>query len=192
MYILAGPNGAGKTTTANKLLREYLNCNEFVNADILAEGISDYEGSIVIKAARRTLEILRQLIDSCVDFAFETTLSGRGLENFVRLSRRNGYEVVLIFLWLDSPEIAVRRVRQRVKKGGHNIPEPDIRRRYGRGVINLLNTYIWLCNYWAIIDNTNPPQKIIAEGENGVDFLVSNLEIWNKIKAAYDEASKKL
>ncbi len=192
MYLLAGPNGAGKTTTANTLLRGYFNCNEFVNADILAEGFRKESGSVVIKAARRTLELLRDLIDARADFAFETTLSGKGLEKLIRRCRHNDYQVVLFYLWLDSPETAVTRVKSRVKFGGHDIPHADIRRRYARGIVNLLNTYIWLCDYWAVLDNTEPSKKIIAEGENGIDFTVSNLEIWNKMKAVYDEASKKL
>src|SRR6218665_3727126 len=124
LYIIAGPNGAGKTTSAESMLPGVLNCVEFVNADLIARGISPYNPeSVAIKAGRIMLNRMQELLEMGVDFVIETTLSTLSYANFIRECKDKGYEIVLIFVWLNHPDVAKDRVKQRVERGGHNIPE---------------------------------------------------------------------
>jgi len=147
LYIIAGPNGAGKTTTAEKLLPDFLNCVEYVNADNIARGICPFnvEG-VAFQAGRVMLERMAELVKKKIDFAFETTLSAKSYVSFLKYCKSKGYEINLLFIWLDSPETAKQRVRSRVKKGGHNIPEPVVERRYHKGLENLKKYFVHLCD----------------------------------------------
>src|SRR3954452_1144166 len=125
VYILAGPNGAGKSTFARLFLPEYADCKEFVNADLIAAGLSPFNPeSLAIEAGRLMLDRIKTLARSRVDFGFETTLAGRGLVPLLNRLRGEGYRLNLLFLWLPNPDLAVARVRERVRTGGHSIPEP--------------------------------------------------------------------
>jgi predicted ABC-type ATPase len=138
VYIIAGPNGAGKTTAAKTIFPEILNIVEFVNADEIARGLSPFNpDGVAFEAGRIMLNRMNQLIKDQKDFAFETTLATKSYIRLVERFRLHNYSVVLIFLWLNSDEIAKLRVRKRVSEGGHNIPEDVIERRYARGLINL-------------------------------------------------------
>src|ERR1700743_3459001 len=120
LYIIAGCNGAGKTTASYTVLPEILNCKEFVNADNIAAGISPFNPeSVAVEAGRLMLSRIRELMKDCVDFAFETTLATRSYVSLVRKAKEIGYKVTLLFIWLDSPATAMRRVADRVAKGGH-------------------------------------------------------------------------
>jgi len=189
MYIIAGCNGAGKTTVANDLLPDYLNCNEFVNADILAAQIQDTGG---IVSGKRALQLIRHCIIKGVDFALESTLSGLSHRHLISVAKEYGYEVILIYIWLDRLETAIQRVNERVDLGGHYIPEDVVERRYRRGLVNLFSIYTWICDYWAIIDNSNQPKEIVAEGDNGLDFRVLSPDIWIKMKLQYNEFKSRL
>ncbi len=189
MYVIAGCNGAGKTTVANSLLPDYLNCNEFVNADILAERMDDRVG---INAGKRTLELVRRSIQQGIDFAIETTLSGLSHRRMITFAREYDYEIILIYAWIDSVEVSSQRVQERVELGGHYIPTQDIRRRYKRGLVHLFNTYIWLVDYWIIIDNTTHPRQIVAEGQTGNKFSVLDSKRWIRIKSKYNEFKAEL
>src|ERR1700744_2842045 len=139
LYIIAGCNGAGKTTASYTILPEMLNCREFVNADSIAAGLSPFSPeSVAIEAGGLMLSWIRALMVVGVDFAFETTLATRSYVSLIRDARGMGYKVTLLFIWLDSPETAIQRVADRVAEGGHNIPEGTIRRRYSRGISNLI------------------------------------------------------
>ena len=185
LYIISGCNGAGKTTASYTLLPEMLDCNEFVNADEIAKGLSPFNpNEVAIKAGRLMLTRIDELLENGVDFAFETTLATRSYVNTVKKAQEKGYLVTVLYFWLNSPELAVERVRIRVKEGGHNIPEKTIRRRYDLGISNMFNLYIPVADYWMFIDNSKTPFEILAEGQ-GEKEVVKNEMIWNKLKNKY-------
>lgn len=165
LYIIAGPNGSGKTTFAKEFLPNYADCFEFVNADLIAGGLSPFKPErAAIKAGRLMLEKMNLLAESRVDFAIETTLSGKAYLNFLQNLRSNGYKIHLFFLWIRSMEIALERIATRVRRGGHNIPENVVQRRFHKGIYNLFTIYRPLLDYWAVFDNSsNLPSMIVFE-----------------------------
>jgi predicted ABC-type ATPase len=185
LYIISGCNGAGKTTASYTILPEMLNCNEFVNADEIAKGLSPFNpNKVAIKAGRLMLTRIDELLESGVDFAFETTLATRSYVNTVKKAQEKGYLVTVLYFWLNSPELAVERVRIRVKEGGHHIPEETIRRRYDLGISNMFNLYIPITDYWMFIDNSETPFEILADGQKEIEVVKNDL-IWNKLKSEY-------
>lgn len=183
LFIISGCNGAGKTTASYTILPEILNCKEFVNADEIARGLSPFQPEMVaIEAGRIMLHRLQTLIDSQADFAFETTLATKSYRNFVLEAQRKGYFVTLIYFWLNTPELAINRVNARVESGGHNIPEDVIRRRYTNGIHNLFDLFIPIADYWMIVDNSDTPFHVIAEGFKDSDITIKNQENFDKIK----------
>jgi len=185
LYIISGCNGAGKTTASYTILPEMLDCNEFVNADEIAKGLSPFNpNEVAIKAGRLMLTRIDELLENGVDFAFETTLATRSYVNTVKKAQEKAYFVTVLYFWLNSPELAIERVRIRVKEGGHNIPEKTIRRRYDLGISNMFNLYIPVADYWMFIDNSKTPFEILAEGQ-GEKEVVKNEIIWNKLKNKY-------
>ena len=153
LYIIAGCNGAGKTTASYTVLPQMLNCKEFVNADEIAKGLSPLQPETVsFEAGRIMLSPIRELIDGGGDFAFETTLSTRSYLSLIREARAKGFIVTLLFFWLESVDLAKRRVAQRVREGGHNIPQDVIERRYGKGLLNL-RSFIEVVDNWLVCDN---------------------------------------
>ena len=188
LYLIGGANGSGKTTTAKRLLPNFLGVIEYVNADEIATGLSMFNPeSVAILAGRLMLERLEILAKSGVDFAFETTLAARYFATFLRKSKLRGYTINLIFFWLQSPELAIERVRRRVESGGHNIPEDVIRRRYIRGIKNLLELYIPLCDTWVIYDNSSPGSQVVAVCDIEKKPLIYQPKIWNQIIKITDE-----
>jgi len=182
LYLIGGANGSGKTTTAKILLPNFLGVIEYVNADEIAAGLSMFNPeSVAIIAGRLMLERLAALSKSGVDFAFETTLAARHFTSFLRKSKMRGYTINLIFFWLQSPELAIERVRRRVESGGHNIPEDVIRRRYTRGIKNLLELYIPLCDSWIIYDNSSPNSQVVAACAIEQKPVIYQAKIWNQI-----------
>lgn len=184
LYIIAGCNGAGKTTASNTILPDILDCKEFVNADNIAAGISPFnpEG-VAFEAGRVMLERINQLLTEGGDFALETTLATRSYVSFVHKAKSMGYDVTLIYIWLNSPEVAKERVAIRVSRGGHNIPEEVIERRYQRGLENLFKLFMPICNVWIVGDNSDQDIKLIARGGLNLDLDIKNDDIWNKIKS---------
>jgi predicted ABC-type ATPase len=182
LYIVAGCNGAGKTTASFTVLPEMLRCKEFVNADSIAAGLSPFNPeSVAIEAARLMLSRIQELLEGRGDFAFETTLATRSYVSLVKEAQAAGYKVTLLFMWLDSPATAVRRVAGRVAKGGHGIPVDVIERRYFRGIFNLVNLYIPICNRWMIVDNETVTPRPVAEGGLDIDNIIINEYIWSII-----------
>ena len=164
LYIIAGPNGAGKTTTAETLLPDFLHCVEYVNADNIARGISPFNPeSVAFQAGRVMLERMKELVDRKIDFAFETTLSAKSYVSFIKFCKQKGYDITLIFIFLDSPETAKQRVKSRVEKGGHNIPEKIIERRYYKGLENLGKYFVNLCDSVMIFNNTGQTPILVSE-----------------------------
>ena len=165
--IIAGPNGSGKTTFAREFLPAEGNCPTFINADLIAEGLSPFRPEFMaVEASRIMLEHVRQMVAKREDFAVETTLAGRAYLRMVREWKELGYQVELMFLQLPSADLAVERVKQRVLQGGHNIPEPDIRRRFARGIENFHQRYSSVVDAWQVFDASQWPPVLINEGVN--------------------------
>jgi len=165
--ILAGPNGAGKTTFAGEFLPAEGHCPTFINADLIAAGLSPFVPEYAaVEAARIMLEGIRRRVSQHEDFALETTLAGRSYVAMIHEWRRLGYQVSLFFLQLPSPEVAVSRVRHRVAQGGHNVPEVDIRRRFDRGWRNFQQLYRPIVDEWRVYDAGRWPPILVEEGGN--------------------------
>ncbi len=185
LFIISGCNGAGKTTASYTILPEVLNCEEFVNADEIAKGLSPFNPeSAAIQAGRLMLSRINQLINKGEDFAFETTLATKSYKNLVVNARDKGYIVTLLFFWLRTPELAVKRVETRVIEGGHSIPELIIRRRYDNGLRNFFGIYESLVDEWIFIDNSGEPYEIIAQ-KNSDDKTIRNSKLWVLLKQKY-------
>lgn len=165
IIIIAGPNGAGKTTFAEEFLPKEANCPLFVNADLIAAGLAPFDPDrAAFKAGRLMLEEIHDYAQRGESFAFETTLSGRGYARLIPAWQREGYTVKLFFLRLATPELAIARVRQRVREGGHNVPESTIRRRFTAGLHNLREIYQPIVNEWAIYENSGTTPRLLEEG----------------------------
>ncbi len=181
MFIISGCNGSGKTTATYSLLPEMLECHEFVNSDEFAKSISPFDPSEAsIGASRRMLLKINYLMSLNLDFGIETTLATRSLLGVIRDAKARGYRVTLLYLWLDSPEKAMERVRKRVSAGGHNITEETLRRRYAIGLRYFFQTYRDACDRWVLADNTQPPFCVIAEGA-GEKMTIRHRNKYDKI-----------
>lgn len=169
IIIIAGPNGAGKTTFAKEFLPREASCPEFVNADLIAAGLSPFrpEG-VAFAAGRLMLKRIRELVASERSFAFETTLSTRAYLRLIPKWRAAGYRIKLSFLKLPDADFAIRRVEQRVRLGGHDIPAATIRRRFDRGWHHLRNHYQGLVDEWSIYDACQAPAILLETGDNQV------------------------
>lgn len=182
LYIIAGCNGAGKTTASETILPEILNCFEFVNADNIARGLSPFNvESVAFEAGRLMLHRIDELLSEGVDFAIETTLSTRSYVSMVHEAQLKNYKVTLIYVWLESFELAINRVARRVQKGGHDIPPDIIERRYYRGIRNLIKLYIPIVDYWVVTNNTNAMLEKIGSGEKLVAHTILDEYIWGQI-----------
>ena len=184
LYIIAGCNGAGKTTASMTILPKSLLVKEFVNADEIAKGLSPFnpEG-VAIEAGRLMLERIKYLLDKGESFSIETTLATRSYINLVRDAHKRGYLVNVIYFWLNTPELAVDRVAERVRKGGHNIPHDVILRRYSKGLYNLFNLFMNEVDLWTIYDNSDYTRERIAFGGNKVKLVVNNINKFNEVKS---------
>lgn len=184
LYIVSGCNGAGKTTASYTVLPEILECREFVNADEIARGLSPFNAEgVAIEAGRLMLQRIEELLKEDVTFAIETTLATRSYVNLVMRAQRQGYRVNLLYFWLSSPELAMRRVAERVSKGGHDIPEEIIRRRYAAGINNLFKLFMPVVDYWAIFDNSQADRLKIASGRLDKPADIKNRELYETIFA---------
>lgn len=183
LVVLAGPNGAGKTTTAPAILRDALAVHEFVNADTIAHGISPFDpDAAAVRAGRIMLDRIHELARQHTDFAFETTLASRSFAPWISQLVLEGYEFELVFLWLASPEMAIARVAERVRGGGHSVPEAVIRRRYERGLRNFFSLYRPLADSWQVLDNSeHGPLRQIANGTRMGDDEVSDEGLWEEL-----------
>ena len=163
IYVIAGCNGAGKTTFAREFLPKEVKCLRFLNADELARGLSPLKPSAgAVRAARLLLTQVDECLRRRETFALESTLSGKTYIRFFRRARELGYEIELHYFWLSSPALAIARVRQRVQQGGHHVPAADIRRRFKRSLVHLLDDYLPLATRWAVWDSRSLPAKRLA------------------------------
>lgn len=183
LYIIAGCNGAGKTTASKTLLPKSLLVKEFVNADEIAKGLSPFnpEG-VAIEAGRLMLHRIDELLAMNESFSIETTLATRSYVNLVHRAHERGYQVHLLFFWLDSIELAKKRVAKRVSKGGHNIPADIIERRYRMGLKNLFSIFMKEVDVWTIYDNTNDLSRMIAFGGKNICTSINDAQTFEKIK----------
>ena len=184
LYIISGCNGSGKTTASYSLLPEILDCKEFVNSDEFAKSLSPFDPSAAsVSASRYMLLKCRYLLDRRQNFCIETTLATRSLLKTIKEAQSRGYEITILYFWLDSPELAIQRVKKRVDAGGHNIPVDTIRRRYYMGLRYFFNDYMPACDFWLLADNTKSPFTTIAEGSRSGTTIYDPLKydiIWNQ------------
>lgn len=187
LYIIAGCNGAGKTTASYSVLPDLLECREFVNADEIARGLSPFNPeSVAIEAGRLMIHRIESLVGQRKTFAIETTLATRSYAALVHKVHDRGYNVVLLFFWLPSPEIAVKRVAKRVSEGGHNIPSETIYRRYWLGLQNFFDIFIEIVDSWSFYDNLNTPVELANDDE------IFQSETFNGIKKSCLNRKKKI
>ncbi len=163
-YIIAGPNGAGKTTFANTFLPQEASCLNYVNADLIAEGLSPFKPeSVAFEAGKLLLSKIDGLVEKRESFSFESTLSGLNYIRRIEMWRKVGYEVILYFLKLPNEEMAVHRVKLRVSEGGHNVPEEVIKRRYRKGWGNFEDHYKYVVDAWVVFDNSGEVPVVLEE-----------------------------
>ncbi|MFZ0964423.1 MAG: AAA family ATPase [Terriglobia bacterium] len=168
VYIIAGPNGVGKTTFAREFLPRFADCRNFVNADLIAEGVAPFSPeAAAFRAGRLMIDEIVLLARRNANFGFETTLSGRSQLKLIRDLRRRGYTVHLFFIWVPTVELALTRVRGRVMRGGHDVPEAVVRRRFERSISNFFQRYRAMAHSWIIFDNSGNAPEIIAFMKDG-------------------------
>jgi predicted ABC-type ATPase len=186
MVIIAGPNGAGKTTLAPLLLRDTFGVMEYVNADAIALGLSAFQPErVAMEAGRIMLRHLRTLAAQRRTFAFESTLATRSYAPWIRQLCQQDYAFHVLFLWLRSPELAVQRVRERVRLGGHDVPEVVVRRRYQHGIRNFFDLYLPLATSWSVYDNSVAQAPLIlATGQGSALSVISQPELWQRFYEA--------
>lgn len=167
VFIIAGPNGSGKTTFARTFLPEYAKCDRFINADLIAAGLSPFSpGHVSIKSGKLVLEQIKEFSRNGVDFAFETTMSGVTYLKYLKMLKGKGYRVTIFFLWIPSSQLAVARVKDRVAQGGHHVPVKDIKRRFVRSIGNFFKNYRLLADQWILFNNAGVTPEIIARKQN--------------------------
>ena len=180
LYLIGGPNGAGKTTTALRVFPA-LGVANFINADIIAQGISPLNVEKAARAAGRLmLEQMESRLLSGDDFALESTLASRSLAPFVERCKDAGYRFTLIYVWLNSADLAVSRVAKRVASGGHDIPPDTIRRRYERGRANFFELYLPLADEWSVLDNSADETVTVAHKIYGIEEILQP-DLWEII-----------
>ncbi|MBU6485417.1 MAG: AAA family ATPase [Betaproteobacteria bacterium] len=162
--VIAGPNGAGKTTFAREFLAKDADVVQFVNADLIAGGLSALRPEIAAVAAGRVfLAELDRLARTHTSFAFETTLSGRTYASRLGNWKASGYRVEIVYLKIDSPQLALKRIAARVKQGGHDVPREDVLRRFARSWANFDRIYRSLADAWMVYDNSGSESRLLQE-----------------------------
>ena len=189
--MIAGPNGAGKTTMTLELIRSCSMLYEFINADEIARGLAPkHPESVALTASKLMIKRLKELLEAEKSFAFETTASGTNYLKHLKAAKAKGYEMSLTFLWLSKPEEAVERVAERVKQGGHHVPQETVIRRYYLGIKNLILHYLPLVDEALIIDNSSserPISKRLIARKNKNSIEVFKYSIWKKIEGATND-----
>ncbi len=184
-YIIAGPNGAGKTTFATKFLPVHANCRNFINPDLLARAYSPFDPDAgMVRAGRAVLERIAKFTKAHTDFAFETTLSGRTYLPLLRSVRKAGFQLHMFYLWIPSPDLALLRIRDRVHRGGHNVPERDVRRRFGRTLGNLFGLYRPLLDTLHFFDNSSATPRLIFKDEAG-QTTINDAALYERLRQEF-------
>lgn len=186
MYIFAGPNGAGKTTAANILVPKVLGLDIFINADEIARGLNPMNPeAFALEAGKRMLKAIEECIVKKKPFALETTLSSKMHLRIIKKAKAAGYKVTLFYLYLEGSDAAVRRVASRVRKGGHNIPEDTIRRRYVRSLWNFFNLYKDVVHRWHFYSNSNDEKELVLLAEQVENSLNIHAELYSHLYEKY-------
>ncbi|MFH0954218.1 MAG: AAA family ATPase [Verrucomicrobiota bacterium] len=173
IYVIGGPNGSGKTTFAMEFLPKIAGCRNFINADLIAGGLSPLDvDAAAIRAGRIFLGQIEENVREGRSFAFETTLSGLSYLGLLRRVQRKGYQIRLFFLWIPTVELALKRIAERVRRGGHDIPEATARRRYGKGLRNLFQHYLAMASYCAVFDNSSADPVLVYERKPGRETVL--------------------
>jgi predicted ABC-type ATPase len=189
-YVIAGPNGAGKTTFAREFLPSYAQCRNFINADLIAQGLSPFSPeAAAFRAGRLVLSEIASMAERRVDFGFETTLAGRSYMGLIRDLKRRGYQIHFFYLWLPNVELALSRIQQRVLRGGHGVPEMDVRRRFERSTGNFLVHYTGLANSWMLFDNSGQKPSLIASTRTGA-LVIMQEERYRELIQHYGKRSQ--
>lgn len=188
VYVIAGPNGAGKTTFASKYLPDFVKCREFLNADLIAAGLSPFAPDTQnVRAGRLLLERIDELASQHIDFGFETTLAGRTYWKRLSEMKASGYRVILLFLWLPTADLAAMRVANRVRQGGHGVPLDDIQRRYSAGIKNLFRLYLPILDGWCLYDASKFPPELIAVKWQGA-LTVQHASLYQQIQTQAEKS----
>lgn len=189
LVIISGSNGSGKSTAAPALLQNTVHIDNFVNADVIAKGLSAFQPEkVAMKAGRIMLDRIHQLANDGETFAFETTLASKTFVPWIKRLKESGYKFHLVFLWLQAEELAISRVAERIKMGGHSVPEETIRRRYHSGLRNFFNLYTPIADRWSFYDNSDPTQcNLIAVKSNEQKMQVEQPILWQTLKEKYYE-----
>jgi len=189
VVVLGGPNGAGKSTAAPRLLRGSLRVEEFVNADTLAQGLSAFRPQdVALEAGRITLARLDSLESQRKSFAFESTLASHALVRRLRRLKQRGYSVHVVYLWLPTVDLALARVAERVRTGGHDVPAETVRRRFDRGRRNFFTLYRPLADTWRLYDAsaiTGP--RLAATGGQEEPTKLRDPKTWREAAKGYDD-----
>jgi predicted ABC-type ATPase len=173
VHVIAGPNGAGKTTFALEFLPRIAGCRTFINADLIAGGLSPlHVEAAASQAGRLFLAQIHSHVAARETFAFETTLAGVTYEPLFGSMREFGFFVRIYFLWIPSAELGLKRIAERVRRGGHDVPAEVVRRRYGRGLANLFDRYLPLTDYCAIFDNTSVRPRLVYEWTHARERII--------------------
>lgn len=189
--VIAGPNGAGKTSAAPDLLQDAVGIDAFVNADVIAQGLAAFRpDSAAFVAGRIMLQRIEELARAREDFAFESTLAGRSAHQLLTGLVGIGYNVHIFYLWLPSPDLAVARVRRRVETGGHDVPEPVIRRRFWKSLVNFDRLYRPVATTWRLYDGSAlGGRPLIAHGTEACEPVVLNEATWLEIRKRIEEVA---
>jgi predicted ABC-type ATPase len=164
--VIAGPNGAGKTTFAREYLTQHADVVHFINADLIAGGLSPLRPELAaVSAGKLVLSEISRLMGARMSFAFESTLSGLTYARRFKLLKESGFEIEIVYLRLPAPKLALQRITSRVKQGGHNVPAADVRRRFKRSWENFQNVYKYLADSWAVYDNSGQQPILVEESQ---------------------------
>jgi predicted ABC-type ATPase len=185
IIVLGGVNGAGKTTASRSLLANTLKVMTFVNADVIAQGLSGFDpDAAAIRAGRIMLKQLKDLAAQRANFAFETTLAGKVYGSWLSSLRDSGYAVHLFYFWLNDVEMAIARVATRARKGGHRVADAVIRQRYDRSIRNLFGLYMPVVSSWKVYDNSSAGSPVlVAEGARGTGEVIHYQDAWLAIRS---------
>lgn len=189
LVIISGSNGSGKSTAAPALLQNAVHIDNFVNADVIAKGLSAFQPEkVAMQAGRIMLDRIHHLANNGFTFAFETTLASKTFAPWIKKLKVSGYRFHLVFLWLKSEELAISRVAERIKMGGHAVPEETIRRRYHAGLRNFFNLYLPIADKWSIYDNSDATQfNLIAAMNNEHQIQIEQPILWQTLRDKYHE-----
>ena len=188
LHIVAGPNGSGKTTFAREFLPKYAQCSNFINADLIAMGLSPFKpAQVQLTAGKILLKQVDDMLHNRKDFAFESTLAGKTYVRLIKEAKALGYTVHIYYLWIPSADLAKERIKQRVKQGGHHVPSVDVDRRYPRSLSHFLDVYGPMVDSWEIFDNAEGEPRVIAKRDEK-SLMIVDEEMYHLLHKGKDSS----